>query len=326
LGDNSDERPYHFTDCVNCRFAACTGLGVAAVATTVILDCDNACGVVGCDIDDALTLAYLLGREDITLAGVTCVFGNTGVERVFKQTAQLLSRADAKDTPLIRGAKEAGDYATPAAAFLARTAAENPGHVVIVATGPLTNIAAAAACDADFFQNVRAIHCMGGFFGKQQIGFREAGELNLSADATAAHAVLNSGAPISLFVTEVCRQLSFGWRDLPLLRGLDRRLVRHLCSWLALYGASRGIGRFFMWDLLPALFVTHPDAFGSTVVGSNIDPVALRIGRVVLRNNNGTLCAPQTLTEAKQVRRDVVKAWRRALPPLAPRRMARTPA
>lgn len=296
------------------------------MATTVILDCDNACGVVGCDIDDALTLAYLVGREDINLAGVTCVFGNTGVDRVFRQTAQLLSRANAEDTPLVRGARKAGDYASPAATFLARTAAESPGQVVIVATGPLTNIAAAAASDPNFFKNVRAIHCMGGFFGRQQIGLRIAGELNLSADADAAHTVLNSGAPVSLFVTEVCRQLSFGWWDLPLLRGLDRRFVRHLCSWLALYGAGRGVGRFFMWDLLPALFVTHPNAFGSTVVGSNIDPVALRIGRVVLRNSNGTLCAPQTLTEAKQVRRDVVNAWRRALPPAARRRMVRTPA
>jgi purine nucleosidase len=296
------------------------------MATTVILDCDNACGVAGCDIDDALTLAYLLGREDIALAGVTCVFGKTGIERVLKQTAQLLSRADAKDTPLVRGAKEAGDYATPAAAFLARKAADNPGQVVIVATGPLTNVAAAAARDPDFFRNVRAIHCMGGFFGPQQIGFRAAGELNLSADAAAAHAVLNSGAPVSLFVTEVCRQFFFGWRDLPMLRGLDRRFVRHLCSWLALYGASRGIGRFFMWDLLPALLVTHPDAFGSTVVGSNPDPAALRNGRVVLRSNNGNLVAPQALVDAKQVRRDVVEAWRRALPPVTRQRAARTPA
>ncbi len=125
------------------------------MATTVILDCDNACGVAGCDIDDALTLAYLLGREDIALAGVTCVFGNTGIERVLKQTAQLLSRADAKDTPLVRGAKEAGDYATPAAAFLARKAADNPGQVVIVATGPLTNVAAAAARPRFFSKRTR---------------------------------------------------------------------------------------------------------------------------------------------------------------------------
>lgn len=284
------------------------------MSTTVILDCDNACGVAGCDIDDALTLAYLLGRDDITLAGVTCVFGNADVDRVFRQTAMLLSRAGAAETPLFLGATCAGHQTTPAAAFLARAAASSPGQLVILATGPLTNIAAAAAHDPNFFKNVGAIHCMGGYFGTQKIGLRSAGELNLSADAAAAHTVLNSDAAVSLFVTEVCRQLSFGWRDLPLLRGLDRQFVRHLWSWLTLYGLSRGIGRIFMWDLLPALLVTHPEAFGSVVVGSNADPVALRYGRVVLRSPAGSLRAPQTLDGAKQVRRDIVKAWRRALP------------
>jgi purine nucleosidase len=284
------------------------------VSANVILDCDNACGVPGCDIDDALALAYLLGRDDITLVGVTCVFGNTGVDRVFRQTAALLSRARADDTPLVIGAARAGDQVTPAATFLAQTAAENPGTLVILATGPLTNIAAAAAYDPAFFQNVRAIYCMGGYFGVQQIGLRAAGELNLSADAAAAHTVLNSGAPVSLFVTEVCKQLSFGLRDLPLLRGLDRRFIRHVFNWLLLYGTSRGISRFFMWDLLPALLVTHPEAFGSVVAGSDVDPVALQSGRVVMRGTTGTVRAPQTLHDAKELRRDIVAAWRCALP------------
>ncbi len=137
------------------------------MSTNVILDCDNACGVPGCDIDDALALAYLIGRDDITLVGVTCVFGNTGVDRVFRQTAALLSRTGADDTPLVIGAASAGEQATPAATFLARTAAEDPGTLVILATGPLTNIAAAAAYDPAFFKNVRAIYCMGGYFGVQ---------------------------------------------------------------------------------------------------------------------------------------------------------------
>ncbi|NQV81492.1 MAG: nucleoside hydrolase [Alphaproteobacteria bacterium] len=284
------------------------------MTTTVILDCDNACGLPGRDIDDALTLAYLLGREDIEVTGVTCVFGNTDVARVTQQTEKLLRSAGRPDIRLIPGAARPGDHDTLAAVFLAQTAAADPGKLIVLATGPLTNVAAAAAYDPAFFANVSAIHCMGGYFGTQQIGLRPAGELNLSADAAAAHAVLNGGAQVRLFVTEVCRQLPFRLRDLSLLRGIDTQLMRYICSWLALYGLSRGVGRFFLWDLLPALYVTHPDAFASAVTGARADMDALRHGRVVLRGHRDTVRAPQTLNDAAVLRRDIAAAWRTALP------------
>ena len=284
------------------------------MGTTVVLDCDNACGLPSRDVDDALTLAYLLGREDVALAGVTCVFGNTDVGQVYEQTNKLLRRAGRLNLPLIVGAARPGDHDTPAAAFLAQTAAASPGSFVVLATGPLTNVAAAAAYDPSFLGNVRAIHCMGGFFGTQQIGLRSAGELNLSSDAAAAKTILNSGAPVYLFVTEVCRQLPFRLRDLVLLRGLERTFVRHLCTWLALYGLGRGVCRFFLWDLLPALYVTHPDAFGSVVSGSYAEPVALQRGRVILRGQGQSVRAPQTLCDPGQLRRDIAAAWRKALP------------
>ena len=290
------------------------------MATTVILDCDNACGLPGRDVDDALTLAYLLGREDISLVGVTCVFGNTGVRQVYRQTEKLLRRTGRADVPLLMGGAQPGDHDTPAAAFLAQTAAANPGSLVVVATGPLTNVAAAATYDPAFLGNIRAIHCMGGFFGTQQIGFRAAGELNLSSDAGAAETILNSGAPVHLFVTEVCRQLPFRLRDLVLLRGLDRTFVRHVCTWLALFGVGRGVCRFFLWDLLPALYVTHPHAFGSVVSGSHAEPVALRQGRVVLNGSGSSVRAPQTLHDPAGLRRDIAAAWRAALPAGAGRR------
>lgn len=33
----------------------------------VLFDCDNTMGVKNCDVDDGLTLLYLLGRKDIDL-------------------------------------------------------------------------------------------------------------------------------------------------------------------------------------------------------------------------------------------------------------------
>ena len=36
----------------------------------VIFDCDNTYGVPDCDVDDGLTLIYLLGNKDVNLLNV----------------------------------------------------------------------------------------------------------------------------------------------------------------------------------------------------------------------------------------------------------------
>ena len=48
----------------------------------VIYDCDNTMGKPLSEIDDGLTLLYLLGREDLELVGVTTTFGNGALEDV----------------------------------------------------------------------------------------------------------------------------------------------------------------------------------------------------------------------------------------------------
>ncbi len=282
--------------------------------TRVILDCDNACGLVGRDVDDALALAYLLGRVDVEVARVTCTFGNAPLTAVVACTERLLARAARGDVPVHAGAATPGDHHTPAAAFLAETVAAAPGEIVVIATGPLTNVAAAARRDRSFFANVRAIHCMGGYFGAQRIGLRAAGELNLSADADATYAVFEGGADVVLFGTEVCRQLPLRLRDLRLLSGIDATLRRHVVTWLGCYGASRMTDRIFLWDVLPALGVTHPEHFGSHVRGARPDPASLADGRVVLTRPEGRISAPQTLSHVAMLRRDISAAWRRALP------------
>ena len=37
----------------------------------VVMDCDNTIGIPGRDLDDALALFYLLGRDDVELTGIT---------------------------------------------------------------------------------------------------------------------------------------------------------------------------------------------------------------------------------------------------------------
>ena len=227
----------------------------------VILDCDNSFGRFGCDIDDALALLYLLGRDDVDLLGVTSVFGNTRVEHVVRITNTLLERLGYGSIPVLRGAAGAGDHQTEAARFLAQSAARYSGRLAVVATGPLTNLAGAAQSDGNFFQNLKSVTCMGGYHRPVRIGLRPAGEINISADPIAVARVFHGVRPVSLFTTEVCLQASIGLLDLWRLSFLDAAIRLQMATWLASYGLSRGLMRFYLWDVLPAIAATHPSLF-----------------------------------------------------------------
>ena len=110
----------------------------------VICDCDNTMGLPMKEVDDGLTLLYLLGRPDVELLGVTTTFGNGDIEEVYSQTERLLDDLEYGDIPLFKGEKERGQPPTEAARFLADTAAAHPGEIALLATGPLGNLRAAA--------------------------------------------------------------------------------------------------------------------------------------------------------------------------------------
>ena len=121
----------------------------------VVFDCDNTMGLPRNEIDDGLTLLYLLGRPDVRLLGVTTTFGNGPIEQVQDQTAWLLDSLGIRDLPVERGAGRRGETDTAAARFLAETAAAHPGEVTVLATGPLGNLRAAAERDPHFFSNLK---------------------------------------------------------------------------------------------------------------------------------------------------------------------------
>jgi inosine-uridine nucleoside N-ribohydrolase len=222
----------------------------------LIHDCDNACGVPGRDVDDALALLYLLGQPSIALRGVTTCFGNAGLPAVLRVTRRLLENAGHPGLPLLAGAAAPGLAATPAARFLVEATAAEPGRLVILATGPLTNLAAAAALDPGFFGRCAGILCLGGSLGPARLGWRGLRELNFEADADAARRILATrDCPVTVVPATSCVGLRLGWRDLPLLPPLVRGAVR---NWLLCCGVGRGLLDMVAWDLLPALALTHP--------------------------------------------------------------------
>lgn len=117
---------------------------------------------IGSDIDDAVCLAYLLSQRECDLVGVTTVSGESGKRA---QIASAICRAAGREVPILPGierpliVRQRQARATQAVAlgrwphgtsfpdgraieFMADAIRASPGEVTLLATGPLTNVAA----------------------------------------------------------------------------------------------------------------------------------------------------------------------------------------
>ncbi len=278
----------------------------------IIFDCDNTMGLPRKEIDDGLTLLYLLGRPDVELVGVSTTFGNGAIDEVHPATGRLLRDLGRANVPLHRGVGERGQPPTAAARFLAESAASRPGEITLLATGPLGNLRAAAELDPAFFGNLKQIVCMGGYLRPLRIGWRNVAELNLSADPGGAFAVLNAACPVTLMNARVCLQAPFGWRDLKRIGHWDRETRRVVRNWLLAFGIYCGVPLFYLWDLLPAIYISHPELFDKRLVWVRSTVADLETGRLVVgdEGDGARINMPSRILDPGRFKTILFKAWR----------------
>ena len=217
-----------------------------------ILDCDTG-------HDDAM--AILLAAGTLDLRGVTTVHGNATVELTTVNTCKILELAGLAHVPVAVGAAQSLNrrishapgvhgatgmdgpelpppsiqpVAESAVQFIAQTAAEVDG-LHLVATGPLTSIAAALrAHGGELASRVAAISLMGGSTG---LGNATAvAEFNIWADPEAADVVFRSGIPIKMVGLNVTRQVPATPVHRHRIRALGTRTGRAVAELLDFFG------------------------------------------------------------------------------------------
>jgi inosine-uridine nucleoside N-ribohydrolase len=145
----------------------------------VLLDTD-----IGSDIDDAVCLAYLLTQPRCELLGITTA---TGEAEERARLASALCMHAGKGVPIFPGAHEPllltqRQRSAPQASalgrwphrtdflrgeaveFLRHTIRSNPGEVILLTIGPLTNIGLLFAADPDIPSSLRGLVMMCGHF------------------------------------------------------------------------------------------------------------------------------------------------------------------
>jgi purine nucleosidase len=279
----------------------------------VIFDCDNTLGLPLKEIDDGLTLAYLLGCPEIELLAVTATSGNGTVAQALQQTSSLLQMLGRPDIPVWPGQNPGAAGSNQAAQHLVELTHARPGEIHLLATGAQTNLAAAQCLDPGFFARLAGLAVMGGLLGPLRIGWRTLAELNLSTDPAAAQVVLQLGqrpdCPLSIFHGHICLQAPFGWQELRQVHFRDSWLTGVVRRWLLAFGLYCGVGHFYLWDLLPAVYLTHPGLFSAIKVQLVSDPAALARG--LLRPVPGDhLTMPDRILHPLAFREIIISGWK----------------
>ncbi|MEJ7838445.1 MAG: nucleoside hydrolase [Thermomicrobiales bacterium] len=245
----------------------------------VIFDTD-----IGTDVDDILALAVLLGSDDVTIEGVTTVYGDVDLRA--RMVSKLLNLRGIDSVPVCSGIRnpllnldpifwpghegvglleEVDTDASPlqverhAVDYIIQTVMQNSGEMTLLAVGPLTNIAVALVREPALASSLKRLVIMGGRLGIPA-GTRGMAEHNIKCDPESAHNVLSSGAPIELVPLDVTLRAIVRQDGVEKLH--DRKSPYHsaLATQLALYPGfiERG-GETFLHDPLAALAVVRPD-------------------------------------------------------------------
>ena len=188
-------------------------IGISGDRLRFLIDCDPG-------HDDALAILYAAAH--LKLVGITTVFGNQSVAHTTRNALAVCTlgglcvpvaagAAGPLTGPPVDGSDVHGktgldgaDLPAPDRDAVSETAAEaivaashaHAGDLVVIATGPLTNLATAIAADPTLPSRLAAISAMGGTIGAGNI--TPVAEINIFADPEAAAVVMACGAPLWL--------------------------------------------------------------------------------------------------------------------------------
>ena len=236
----------------------------------IIIDTD-----IGDDIDDSLAIALASVSPEIHIAGITTVYKN--VRRRAELANKLLGCYGIRNTPVLEGCMSpiasciehgetpvlwaAGDdegynkEESHAVDFILESLEKDP-ETIILAIGPMTNLAAAVQKNPSVMKNA-TVYAMGGAFDSAFA------EWNIVCDPEAVAIVLSNILNIRLFGIELTSKVWLEDKDLQEIQESlapgAKLITRMISSWRSKRGFES-----YLHDVFPLCGIIYPELFTFT--------------------------------------------------------------
>ena len=255
-------------------------------------------------------LLDLMGRSDIPVAEST-VRGLNPFPRIFRRDAftidhlPILNEAETVRAPLVA---ETGQ------AFMARVLQAAPEQVTILATGPLSTIAAALDQDPSLEYKIKEIVWMGGALNVPgnvdkiiEGGQDGSAEWNVYWDPPAAYRVWQTDIPITLCPLDITN-------NVPVTSEFVRTIARNrrypLSDFAGQCYALVTHQDYFFWDVLTTAYLGRPDLFELRTWETAIIPDGPSMGRTVVQPGGKKVTALASV-KTEEFYQYILKAWAR---------------
>lgn len=241
--------------------------------------------------DDALALMFAVMHPDIHVRAITCVAGNTTAENAAANTLSILDLVDAPEIPVALGARRPliepprdaswihgthglGDVELPpsgrsvepvhAVELMRRSLQDAEEQVTIVALAPMTNIALLLRSHPEVVGRIKRIIFMG---GSATIGnATPVAEFNFWHDPEAAHIVLNSGVPLTMYGWDILWSMRTGAQKVAELCASNNPVVQVAGRILAFEASDPTNGAPVLYDCIgdagTLCVLVAPELFG----------------------------------------------------------------
>ena len=217
--------------------------------------------------DDAIAWVLAAASPMLDIKAVTSVCGNQTIEKTTYNAARIMTLAglnvplamgrvkplvaDAIIAPTVHGDSGLDGPALPepkikpvemdACTLMAQILEESSEPVVLIPTGPLTNVATLLLLYPHLKPKIKHIYLMGG--GIDFGNWTPAAEFNILVDPEAADVVFTSGVPITMAGLDVTEQALVFPEDFERIRALHNPVATVVAEWLDFfYGFHRSLG------------------------------------------------------------------------------------
>ena len=249
-------------------------------------------------VDDAMAMALLFALREYDVKGVSAVAGNVELEKTFENARDLVAFFGRKDVPVFPGAarplfraprtatfvhgenglgnvalprSDAPVEKLPAWDALYEVAKAAEGELVLVAVGPLTNVALALSKHGSLHKLLKRIVIMGG--SASYGNATPAAEANIFCDPEAASTVFQCGVPIVMCGLDMTLKTVMTPAELDEMGELNQtaKFLRDAAQHGLAYSQAHGIDGMALHDPTAVLYPLYPELFSGEEAGVAVE-------------------------------------------------------